>query len=309
MEINRGIVLFGAGIQGNSDFLNATNMNIPVKAFVDKEADKKRLYRGIDVILPEKAYEVYRESDWIISINSRVEKETIGRELIKRNINFYRCLEDYCVGIIDHDIAVEKYGDTGYSFSIASNYIDKNPLIYSFGVGYNWSFEKEIYNKFGGQIYMFDPSPNVVKIMMGELKLPSGIYFEELGLSDMDSLKQFHKPIPNSEDDYSELKCPWTENEVVELQTKRLSTIMRNKNHVHLNLLKIDIEGSEFVALPDIMESNLDIDQICVETHARVFPNSIEIMKNLKKLLNEKGYLLICNDIYEQTYINKNLVN
>lgn len=83
---------------------------------------------------------------------------------------------------------------------------------------------------------------------------------------------------------------------------------MNNKGHTHLNLLKMDIEGSEFFALPDILKSNILIDQLCIETHARIFPNSVEIMMGLKKLLNDSGFLLVCNTLYEQTYLRESML-
>ena len=158
----------------------------------------------------------------------------------------------------------------------------------------------------GGGIYMFDPSPSVIK-KMESIQLPKGIFFEAIGLSNADELKWFHLPKKIGED-YSELDCPWTKEESIKLQTNRLITIMNKKGHVHLNLLKMDIEGSEFLALPDILKSNILIDQLCIETHARIFPNSVEKMIDLKKLLNENGFLLVCNTLYEQTYLRKSLL-
>ena len=76
---------------------------------------------------------------------------------------------------------------------------------------------------------------------------------------------------------------------------------MEKYGHNHIDLLKIDIEGSEFMALPEILESG----GICIETHTRIFPNSVEKMRGVKELLNKNGYLLVSNGRQEQTYISE----
>lgn len=150
MLINKEIVLYGAGAQGNTNFFKATDMNIPIKAFVDKKLYKKVLHRGIKVMQPEVAYNELDKNDWIISVGDETENKAIRNFLTDKNIDSYKCLEDYYVGQIDFDTITAKYGDQGYSFSVAEKYLVKNPLVYSFGVGDNWSFEKHLYNRFGG---------------------------------------------------------------------------------------------------------------------------------------------------------------
>lgn len=76
----------------------------------------------------------------------------------------------------------------------------------------------------------------------------------------------------------------------------------------HLDILKMDVEGSEFLALPEILGSGVRFDQLCLETHARMFPDSVDKIRGIKKLLNENGYLMICNGATEQTYIHESLI-
>ena len=70
----------------------------------------------------------------------------------------------------------------------------------------------------------------------------------------------------------------------------------------------MDVEGSEFLALPEILGSGVRFDQLCLETHARMFPDSVDKIRGIKKLLNENGYLMICNGATEQTYIHESLI-
>lgn len=121
-------------------------------------------------------------------------------------------------------------------------------------------------------------------------------------LSDKDALKDFH--VPSSGQDYSEFFASWTQSKIIQMQVYRLSTIMKKFGHYKLDLLKMDIEGSEFMALPDIFASGVKVNQLCIETHSRIFPDSTERMRNLRKLINENGYVLVSNGRNEQTYIH-----
>ena len=89
------------------------------------------------------------------------------------------------------------------------------------------------------------------------------------------------------------------------VQMKKFSTIVDELKHNHIDILKLDIEGSEFGVLPQILKQNkVLIDQICFETHERFFQNKNIKLKLLKSLRNH-GYKLIAvsDDQTEFTFI------
>lgn len=51
----------------------------------------------------------------------------------------------------------------------------------------------------------------------------------------------------------------------------------------------MDVEGSEFVAIPDILKSGIKNGQICIEVHARMYVDS----RHFKKMMNQYGYKLV----------------
>ena len=78
---------------------------------------------------------------------------------------------------------------------------------------------------------------------------------------------------------------------------------MKMLGHSYLDLLKMDIEGAEFSVLPDILTSGIEFKQLCIETHTRILPNSVDKMREIKEMLNKHGYLLVSNGRQEQTYV------
>jgi hypothetical protein len=52
-------------------------------------------------------------------------------------------------------------------------------------------------------------------------------------------------------------------------RVQRLSTIMQGLGHDRINVLKLDVEGSVFEVIPDLVESGIPVDQLLVEIHYR----------------------------------------
>lgn len=124
----------------------------------------------------------------------------------------------------------------------------------------------------------FDPSPEVVEKMGRDVH--ERIKYYPYGIADKNEMKSFYKP--RYTDNYSEIFSYWTsETEKIEFEVYRLDTLMKKYGHTQLDLLKMDVEGTEFSILEDIV-TQLNINQICIETHARIFENSCRISIRLE---------------------------
>lgn len=304
MSMNKPVIIYGAGFQGEINFSIAAYQNIPIAAFVDQNAKSKVRYFGCDVYTPEDALKKFCELPWIISINDETVNENIKKYLSENNIEAYKSFKDYYTGTLDASINTITCGDPSFCFQILPDCLNQDSIVYSFGIGRNYSFERILANNYNCKVFAFDPSPEVVHRMKNE-QLPNNLKYFDYGLSDMDGKKAFH--IPGSGrigKNYSELFCPWVDTTVINLQVYQLSTLMQKLGHTHIDLLKMDIEGSEFTALPNILQSHLKIKQLCIETHARIFPDSVAKMQWIKELMNQYGFLLISNEPSEQTYIH-----
>jgi FkbM family methyltransferase len=53
------------------------------------------------------------------------------------------------------------------------------------------------------------------------------------------------------------------------LEVRRLQTIFQSLGHKHVDVLKMDIEGSEYEVIDDLCDLHLRIDQVLVEFHHR----------------------------------------
>ena len=75
------------------------------------------------------------------------------------------------------------------------------------------------------------------------------------------------------------------------MQLFSLKTIAEKLHHNHIDLLKMDIEGSEFEAVESLRELDIDIGQICLETPERFFADGDKKLKSLFKTMRGLGYI------------------
>ncbi|XP_053408242.1 probable methyltransferase-like protein 24 isoform X2 [Mercenaria mercenaria] len=128
-------------------------------------------------------------------------------------------------------------------------------LIYSFGSKFDFVFENAVWRSFKCEIHTFDPS-----LSFEESQIPYFVNFHLIGLSGND----FNQTKPEIWKHHNRpLRKVWG--------MQRLSTIQKVHSHKKkvIDILKIDIEGWEWDALPDILQTGSlsNVKQICIEVH------------------------------------------
>lgn len=84
-----------------------------------------------------------------------------------------------------------------------------------------------------------------------------------------------------------------------------MKSLMKQYNIDKIDLLKMDIEGSEFTVIPNIFADGIFPDQICLELHERFYPHPIQQFKKFLSLMEDNGYILVhtSKHIEEFTFI------
>jgi len=181
--------------------------------------------------------------------------------------------------------------------------LNAQSIVYSGGVGNDISFEHALVKQFGCSVVMIDPSPTGLRTMsLPQNKLPQFRFFP-VALSDHDGTLSFAPPIHPEEgswyvraDKPGELSLPCTD----------LLSIMRQNRHDHIDLLKIDIEGSEYAVLEDILRRHIPVRQICVEYHHNLVPGvkRNQAIRSIVKLMMH-GYKLVDHLAGNHTFVNR----
>ncbi len=174
-------------------------------------------------------------------------------------------------------------------WDICPDYISKDSIIYSFGIGEDISFDLEIIKKFGCKVYAFDPTPKSINWLKKQ-DLPDDFYYYDYGIADFDGLAKFFPPDNPNHVSHTILYKDTTKENIVEVQFYKLESILNKLGHKRIDVLKMDIEGAEYKVIDDILKLDIDINQILIEFH-HFFPQiSIEQTINSIEKLNEYNY-------------------
>lgn len=163
-------------------------------------------------------------------------------------------------------------------------------IVYSIGVGHDISFDLAIIAQFGCRIDAFDPTPRCVEWIERQ-NVPASFRFHPVGLSDQEQKLRFSAPPEEQFASYTVAERADSP-EVVELPVRPLDKLMRDLKHKEIDFLKMDIEGSEYLVINDMIAKKILPSQICVEFHHGMFGYTNDDTLEAVTKLRGAGYKL-----------------
>jgi FkbM family methyltransferase len=146
-------------------------------------------------------------------------------------------------------VALTRYG-RGEGAWMAPETIPDGAVIYCGGVGVDATFDFDLKTRTGADVHSFDPTPKAIAYM--ERKNEAGVAFHPWGMLDEDRVVRFYMPLSETHQS-SFIHDLHNTGKYVEAQCYRLATTMKKLGHDSLYLLKIDIEGSWYEVLLDMV--------------------------------------------------------
>lgn len=214
------------------------------------------------------------------------------------------------IAFIDIEEKREKqwYGNGYGGFYVDPTLVPNQAIVYSFGIGEDISFDKAIISKHGCKVYGFDPTPKSINYVKNN-ETPESFYFHPYGIGERTEMVTFH--LPKNKDHVSGSVYDHKlvdEHNSVEVLLKEFNEIVSEMGHDHIDVLKMDIEGSEYVVMEGILKSGIPIKQILVETHERFFEDGKEKGKKFFKQLHDHGYRIFAiSDTYQEISLVKSI--
>ena len=91
----------------------------------------------------------------------------------------------------------------------------------------------------------------------------------------------------------------------VKLKFQTIDSLMKKNKHQKIDILKMDIEGSEYEVLEDILSKKIPIKQILVEFHPYLFKDGREKTKYILDILTENNYrcFAVSQNMLEYSFI------
>ena len=160
-----------------------------------------------------------------------------------------------------------KYGGWWYNAAL----LRSDSIVYSFGLGEDTSWDEAIL-KLGVDVHGFDPTPKASEYVSKrmELKMQRGTFhYTQQGLSTSKGSVLFTKPanpdfVSMREGNHAGL------GDTISVSVNTLQNFMKENGHKYLDILKLDIEGSEYAVLSSLLLAKyLPFTQLLVEFHQR----------------------------------------
>jgi len=189
----------------------------------------------------------------------------------------YYIIKDF--GVIERSRYYKDDGDK----NLRLNYLlNKNSIVFDIG-GYQGDFANSIYKKFNSIIFLFEPNLDYYNKCVERFRGIKKIYCFNYGLSN----KNGNFLLSNTKEASSIIKNKKT----VDGQTVKIRDFFQVFNELKvkkIDLMKINIEGSEFDLIPHIIKKNLlkKINNIQIQFHHSVLNAKKKrniIIKDLKK--------------------------
>jgi FkbM family methyltransferase len=164
-------------------------------------------------------------------------------------------------------------------------------IVYSAGVGEDISFDIDIMAQFTNcNIFAFDPTPKSIQWIKKQ-NLPANYNFFPYGISYKTRMETMYLPKNQNHISGSIYESNHLSKENnISVQMKCFEDIINENNHEYIDIIKMDIEGSEFAIIENSNFDKIKCGQILVEFHERFFDNGKYLLKKSLNILKKNGY-------------------
>lgn len=224
-------------------------------------------------------------------------------------------------------------GSTNHGYYVPDNYLSNDSVCYCVGAGTDISLDTELAIRFKSKVFIFDPMPYALdhfNDLIASAKLgkpfaadnnPTGYAYtisaEELrtitycatGVWNEKQVIKFYVPSRANYAGHSITNLQNTE-DYIEAPVDKLANVMQELGHQRLDLLKIEIEGSEYTVIDDVLADNVDVKIMLVEFdeyHHRKGLARLTAIRHIEQSsqkLMKAGYKLVHSiSFYKRTFI------
>lgn len=203
----------------------------------------------------------------------------------------------------------ESYTTEPNRFMTLGNYLihklpkGSKPVVYSFGIGNDITFDKAAADLYDVPIHMYDPTPGVA-VFMEQFKDDKRLKFTQEGVfTEETEIKLYTSDVPGKLNS-SLYPIHGKNGNYVMVRCRPLEDFVKANGHDHIDILKMDVEGvADDVLLHMIDKTDIRPKQIVAEFEVKQIENPITYLPKLITLMSklmDNGY-----KIYNQLLTRK----
>lgn len=171
-------------------------------------------------------------------------------------------------------------------------------IVYLAGAGEDISFDCGLIERFGCRVVSVDPTPRAIEYVRNNA--PSqGYDFVPVGLGGTDRKERFYAPADSSHVSHSIANLQKT-SRYFEADLRCLKSLMFERGHAAVDLLKVDVEGAEYEVLDHLLSEKILPRILCVEFDQ---PAPLQRTARYSRRLRSEGYEILKVDGYNVTFL------
>ena len=178
-------------------------------------------------------------------------------------------------------------------WEFSPNYLGNDAIVYSLGVGDSIEFDLKIIDYYKALVFAFDPTPYAIEWLNKQI-IPERLKFYPWAVSGKDGEFSMTQRV-NHKGQKSEIM--WTEllshehsDKIITVPSLTISSIMKELSHQKIDLMKVDVEGTEYEIIDHLIQYNIKPKQLLVEFHHRFESKNKTMTKKAIQDLQEIGY-------------------
>lgn len=202
------------------------------------------------------------------------------------------------------------YGSLYGGFYLCPDLLNEDSIVYSFGIGEDISFDKALIEKHNCCVFGFDPTPKSMSWVNNQ-SLPQRFYFNAYGIANKSGFTDFYLPKnPEHVSGSIMIQNNINTDDKITVEMKSIQDIINELGHSKIDVLKMDIEGAEYDIIENLLDAKIQIDQIIIEFHDRLFKDGRSKTINAISILERQGYKIfaVSDTMEEVSFINEKML-
>lgn len=179
--------------------------------------------------------------------------------------------------------------------------LDSNSIVLDLGANLG-DISNYIYSKFQCNLFLYEPNPYCYQKLKNRFKQKNKIKIFNQGVLNMNGFLDLYLHVESQTPDdltHSEASSYYSKKDNIDKRKKILTRVIDIKEviekHDYIDLIKIDIEGAEYLIMDELIKNYKKIDKVICELHGKP-----------KIAKDKEGKMFMKNKIFKDNY--KNLI-